>query len=446
MTTTSAPAPSPARSVRSVRSLDVPATLAAAAAARRGADHLEADLLALAVHLVDLHPVEDHTPVATWQPVSLLAEDTPLAGPGTPVVAERAVEELGAALDISYRSALALVADALELCFRLPRLWTLVQTGRLQAWKARRVAEQTTLLSRAAVDFVDRQAAITGAGNRLPEHLPGLVHEALVRYDPDIAEGREEAALAHRDVRFDYHGESAATASMTATLDLLDAVDLDTTLSHLAATMASLGDTSPLGVRRSHALGLLAHPQRALDVFDGQASDHSPDPSPDQSPDRRTETVATTLYLHLDAADLTPGPTPDPAPGRVEKLGTLTLDRLQSLLERVGHVSIRPVLDPTRTDALDAHDPPTWMREAAILRDQHCVFPGCRVDARSCDLDHIEPYLDPDNGGPPGQTTLTNLACLCRRHHRLKTHTPWHYRSLPHGGHEWTSPYGSTHR
>ncbi len=94
-------------------------------------------------------------------------------------------------------------------------------------------------------------------------------------------------------------------------------------------------------------------------------------------------------------------------------------------------MSIRPVLDPTRTDAVDAHDPPAWMRELVILRDGHCVFPGCGVDARSCDLDHLAPYVPLDQGGPPGQTSPANLACLCRRHHRAKTFAGWRYRRLP---------------
>ena len=32
------------------------------------------------------------------------------------------------------------------------------------------------------------------------------------------------------------------------------------------------------------------------------------------------------------------------------------------------------------------------MRELVILRDRHCVFPWCGRDARTCDLDHLEPY------------------------------------------------------
>jgi 5-methylcytosine-specific restriction endonuclease McrA len=129
----------------------------------------------------------------------------------------------------------------------------------------------------------------------------------------------------------------------------------------------------------------------------------------------------------------------------VEKLNDVTLDLLRDWLHRTSQVTIRPVLDPARTDHCDAHDPPDWMRETIILRDQRCVFPGCRTDARRCDLDHTTPYQNPAHGGPPGQTHLSNLAALCRRHHRAKTNGGWHYRHHPDAtgpAYEWTSPHG----
>ena len=115
------------------------------------------------------------------------------------------------------------------------------------------------------------------------------------------------------------------------------------------------------------------------------------------------------------------------------------------------------MLDPGRTDSVDAHDPPEWMRELVVLRDRHCVFPGCPIDARACDLDHIQPYVPLDDGGPPGQTSPANLACLCRRHHRAKTFAGWRYRRLPDPPgdpgdgdpgptYEWTSPTLRTYR
>ena len=88
-------------------------------------------------------------------------DQAPLAGVGTPAVAEYAVEELAAALNLSHAAGLSLVSEAVELCHRLPRLWSLVQDGRLQAWKARQVARATTQLSAEAVAFVDRHLAVT---------------------------------------------------------------------------------------------------------------------------------------------------------------------------------------------------------------------------------------------------------------------------------------------
>ena len=105
-------------------------------------------------------------------------------------------------------------------------------------------------------------------------------------------------------------------------------------------------------------------------------------------------------------------------------------------------VTIKPVLDMNRSDAVDQHDPPEWMRDLVILRDGHCVFPGCNVDARRCDLDHIDPYIPIDEGGPPGQTNPGNLAPLCRSHHRLKTHTGWDYKRLDDGHYAWNAPTG----
>jgi hypothetical protein len=163
-----------------VASLDVRGSLVAVAQARRVADRAEADLLGLVVHLVDLHPVGEDTPVAGTVDV-LTGEEVPAAGPGTPLVAERAVAELAAALGVSYAAALRLTGDAVELCFRLPRLWALVQAGVLQAWKARQVAAKTTWLSAGAAGFVDRHAAVLGRRNRIPADLAGLVHEALLR-------------------------------------------------------------------------------------------------------------------------------------------------------------------------------------------------------------------------------------------------------------------------
>ncbi len=288
-----------------VRDLDASAVLDAAVERRRAADRAEADLLALAVHWVDLHPATPEHPAATFptQRTGGLAsalgpsffDRAPLAGPGTLAVAEYAVEELAAALSLSHGAGLALVSEAVELRQRLPRLWSLVQDGRLQAWTARQVARATTQLSAAAVAFVDRHLAVTGRHNRIPVLGP-VVHEARLQCDPDQALAVEQNALEHRGVWLD-HRESTATTLVTARMDTPDALDLDGTVADLAGLLGRLGDTRDLDVRRASALGMLAHPQRALDLATG-------DDAAEVSAPTGLNGSRATLYLHVTLADL----------------------------------------------------------------------------------------------------------------------------------------------
>ncbi|MEO5709386.1 MAG: DUF222 domain-containing protein [Nocardioidaceae bacterium] len=426
------------------RDLPVGEVLPALAEARRAADREEARILALAVHWVDLHPVtEDHPAVSFIVQHGICGAfaaetiEASLGGVGTPGVSEYAVEALAPALGLSYGAGLRLVSEAVELCFRLPTLWALVQDGRLQAWKARQVAQQTTQLSHEAVAFVDRHLAVIARRNRTltPARLRDLVHEAMLQHDPDQAAGVEQTALDARGVWFD-HRASTATTDVTARLDTLDALDLQASVGDLAGVLGRLGDDRSLDLRQATALGLLAHPQRSLDLVDGMQTD-------------ATETGLNgskgTLFLHVTTDDLGRDAGAGTG-GRVEKLGPATLTLLQDWISRFSTLSVRPVLDLARTDTVEVHDPPGWMRDTVILRDAHCVFPGCAIDARSCDLDHIDPYVPPDDGGPPGQTSPANLAALCRRHHRLKTFTAWTYRRLPDGDYAWTDPQDHTYR
>ncbi len=54
---------------------------------------------------------------------------------------------------------------------------------------------------------------------------------------------------------------------------------------------------------------------------------------------------------------------------------------------------------------------PPPVRRALEFRDQGCRFPGCA--SRHCDAHHIRHWAD------GGETKLSNLVLLCRRHHRL---------------------------
>ncbi|GAA1775520.1 HNH endonuclease signature motif containing protein [Agromyces lapidis] len=70
------------------------------------------------------------------------------------------------------------------------------------------------------------------------------------------------------------------------------------------------------------------------------------------------------------------------------------------------------------------------------VRDGQCRFPGCSRRADHADLDHTTAW---QHGG---KTTATNLAALCRHHHRLKHESGWRVEQQAGGAMRWTSPAG----
>ena len=388
-----------------------------------------ADLLVVAAEWADLHPVPRNGQPAGWGEVDLHGEGlVPLAGEGTPQVAEFAPVELAGHLGISADAGRQLIGDALELRHRLPRLFDLVLAGTVPAWRARQAAALTTRLTREMATWVDKMLACD------PQHLTvtrvrRIVDETVLHYDPDRAAADEQAALAARHVTL-VHDSGPGTTEVHMRLDTLDALHLDDTLADLATSLSRLGDTDSLEVRRAKAVGVLADPQRALDLLETGVLG---------VPTSRGGRVE--LFVHLESADLAD---PTRAGGEVERLGAATRGLLAAWLGRpdLAGITVRPVLDLHRPDTVDRHHPPAWMRETAVQVDATCVFPGCRRDSRGCDLDHITAYRRIEDGGAPAQTRLANLAPLCRTHHRLKTHGGWTYQRLADNHYLWTTPTG----
>jgi hypothetical protein len=89
--------------------------------------------------------------------------------------------------------------------------------------------------------------------------------------------------------------------------------------------------------------------------------------------------------------------------------------------------------------AVDRYRPSEELKRALRVRDEHCRFPGCRMPARRCDLDHSH------DAALGGETTASNLAHLCKRHHTLKHASAWSVRQLARGVLEWTSPTSRRH-
>jgi hypothetical protein len=420
--------------------LTSPAEVLGFARSRRAdADRAEADVLAAAVAWAEQHPPESIHPVATW--VTGGAETAmPLAGAGAPLVAEFCIAEFALAIGRSHDSGRALIADALELKYRLPRVFDRVQCGELSTWKARRIAQATLGLSKEAAGFVDTQVA--GFAHKVgPAALDRLVTEATYRFMPDKALADAQDAAEARHVRFHHLQVSfTGTTFLEAELDLGDALDLDAAITHRAAALAAAGCRESLDVRRAMAAGDLARRQLALDLQSGADRAHDADDAgeADNGAERaRTRPRQVVLYVHL-SQDAIDGSARDLHLARVENhRQVLTAAQVQTWCANPDtQVIVKPVIDLNEHLGVEAYEVPDRLAEHTTLVNDTCVFPWCARSARRCDHDHTIAHAD-------GGTTCTcNLAPLCRRHHRLKTHTTWTYTLLEPGSYLWSSPRG----
>ena len=403
---------------------DTPAAVLAFAQRRRAAaQRAEIDVLEAALVWAAMHPEES----VVEAPASGLVFGelaVPLAGEGAPLVAEFAPMEFGAALGMSTDSARALVGEALELAHRLKRTWKLVQAGKVPLWKARRLAQLTTTLPLDGADFVDRQLAgfvgkIGWAG------IERLVDQARVAFDPEGAEKqRREAADARR---FDVHTREAdhhGTVHVEGVLDLADAIDLNAAISQGAEELAALGSTESLDVRRSVAAGELARRQLTLDLR--------------AEADRGAASVVkprqVVIHVHLSHAALG---RKEAGFAQVEETRSIvSTDQVHDWCSSDAQVVIKPVIDLEDHHHADAYAVPDRLTEQTKLAQPVCAFPWCERPARRCDTDHVTAH---GGGGP---TCSCNLAPLCRRHHRAKTHTGWTYDKTDAATYLWRSPHG----
>ena len=395
---------------------------------RAVADRAEAELLQAAVSWVGMHSVDSIHDAATVWDRSYGDTGITVAGPGAPLVAEFSVAEFAAAVGLSTEAGKGYLGEAVELRYRLPKVWVRVTAGALVAWKARRIARATILLSPEAAGFVDRHVAPIAHRVRLAQ-LDRLIDEAVARFMPEQTERRRKAAADGRSFTIQTSQSTLeGTADVWGTLDVADALDLDAAVSAGARTLKALGSTESLDVRRAQAVGALARRQLSLDL-------NADDSEQGSSKPRKPRQVV--LYVHLAEAAIRGG----------GGLGRCENTRSPITAEQIRHwcanpdaeVVVKPVIDLDEHHHVAAYEIPDRIAEQSALVNHACVFPWCTRSARACDSDHIQPH---DRGGP---TCSDNIAPLCRRHHRLKTHGGWTYTRIEAGTFVWTSPHGYTY-
>ncbi|KGM08442.1 HNH endonuclease, partial [Cellulomonas bogoriensis 69B4 = DSM 16987] len=264
----------------------------------------------------------------------------------------------------------------------------------------------------------------------------------------DTARARREHARADRCVRMTPAPD--AMAWLTAYLPAEDATTVMTALDGLAGRQGPEDDRTT-DQRRADALSDVM--RTVLD------RGHGPDGTPVGLRQHRHPHISITM---------TPGTalglTADPA--QLDGYGPLPADVARRLAADGAWrgVLTDPVSGSVVARGTKAYRPGPALVALVADRDVTCTFPGCRVPAHRCDIDHVEPYRHPTGrpdpqqagrsagqsagqpAGQPGandrQTRADNLQALCRHHHRLKTHGGWDVAREPDGTTTWTAPTG----
>ena len=415
-----------------------------------------------------------------------------VAGPGREPVAgvsEFFADELAMVLNCSRTAATKLADAAMLLTTHLRGTWEALADGRLDWPRARALVAELTEPAGEVEPAVLAQveAAVLPRARRLTiRGLQAAARAELLRRDAAASDRRRKRAARAADVTLrplpDGMAELSVFLPHPMAAALRDALDRyarlaktdgdDHRIGQLRVGVlydlvtrpwdtsrppvtASLTVTAPLSTLRCGAAG-----------HDACALAHLPAPHPaaqggcgcgEVAPAELEGQPITAAHLRalleeLDA--LCPGGLQAPAGGTLDLAltdpvsgalrATVTRAELERLARRGcpqhpdGDDDCRcPVLD--RPPPVDRYRPSAAQRRFLTTRDRTCRHPGCANTTAWADLDHVLAHAD------GGETACENLCCLCRRHHRLKTHAPgWSFTMTDDGVLTVTTPSGVT--
>ncbi|WP_284293133.1 HNH endonuclease signature motif containing protein [Luteimicrobium album] len=424
--------------------------------------------------------------------VTAVAELTARAG-GSSVAVDGVGAQVAARLCVTGRAADLLVDLAAGLG-ELPEVADALMDGRVDERRAR-------VLVDAVVDVPQQDRrdliaplvgtrAVPGPACRLTgPRLRDRVRRVVAAHDPTGANRRRERVRGTRCVRFEPAGD--AMAYLTALLPADDAARVRAHLDALSVPTHRMPDEARSldQVRADTLVALLTGSRPALGDDAGEPCDsgqvrgagravtgdpvgvHAGRPSSAAVAAWTPPSVRTVVHVTVAASTLLGA---DDAPGDLAGFGPIAAELARELASAGGpsggDVTWQRILtDPVTGAATDVsrrtYRPGVVLGDLVRTRDATCTFPGCRVPASRCDLDHVEPFdhrraeagrnVRGNDGGdgrgaagprPPGQTRADNLHPVCRRHHNLKTHHGWSTTRDPMTGTvTWTTPSGHVH-
>jgi hypothetical protein len=338
---------------------------------------------------------------------------------------ENVVAEIGAELRISRGRARAQLRYAIELRERLPRLMAVFLTGVIDMRMVGTIVGCVGLITDAGL-LAELDAVLARWAPKWMR-LSGPKLEARVdwwveRIDPA---GRRVPGAAPEDRFVVFFPAAAGLEAMSAQLRPVDAAAIEQRLDALADSVCG-NDGRTREQRRADALGAVAAGLGELACECG---------SPGCTAAGRPTGSAVVIHVLAEQSTVAGS---GGLPGYAAGLGPLPATMVRDLARSA---RLRPLVIP------DPHAPPeSGYRPSAGLaafircRDVTCRFPGCEQPAEVCDIDHTVAY---QRGGP---THPSNLKCLCRWHHLVKTFWTsiggWADTQFPDGSVQWRSPSG----
>ncbi len=326
-----------------------------------------------------------------------------------------AATEIRAGLSLTRRAADAELDLALDLQLRLPRLWEALAGGDVDVPKVKVTVSGTCHLSVAPAREVVEQI-IDDAPTLTTGQLRGRIAKLCMAVDPDDARDRYETAVEGRRLVLDANEE--ATANLTGfDLPADRALAASRKINRLARRLKTRHEIRTMDQLRADVF---------LDLLEGRPS------ATRRSHDRGMVDLRVDLTTLIGL---------DQNGGELAGFGPIVADIARRVADQQQSSEWRWTATDPHTGmpihrGTTGRRPTTGQRRQVQSRDQTCVFPGCRMGASDCDLDHRIPWAV---GGP---THGAFLAPLCRHDHGNRHLCGWTYHPMRDGDYLWTSPLG----
>ena len=361
--------------------------------------------------------------------------------------------ELAAAHHITAGLALHQAYRAVVLRERLPKVGALFLAGLISDLLVRAIVNRTAFLLDtdliAAVD-ADLAAEILGWGPLSVKKTDAAIDSIVERHDPDGVHRSRPDSL-DRTVEFGQPGDAPGFSTIFARLFAGDTAAGQRTVTAMAYSVCD-ADPRTLDERRTDAFSALMHGITTLACQCGTSDCHAAaNPRPlrditvfaitDQT--TRTGKPAPATDEQAAAARSSMGASTTVARSRPAYLfgsGFMPAPLFAAMLERGS--TVRALVHPGQAGPECGRFPSRALAAFVRCRDLTCRFPGCDKPATEADIDHTVAH-------PVGPTHASNLKCLCRFHHLLKTYwggpDGWRDRQHPDGTIVWTAPSGHTY-